>query len=193
MHPCLFEKVNRMTIAQLFNELSAAGLSIRRADGDHIEVVGDAAKLTEPVKMALAEHKRTLLASLPNPEARPTPAPVPTERQWWWNDKLSHIDNQTLDDFMAYDPELGPAGEVEEIVLTDGCERCGSRLGWVDLQGNEHCLGHEKPNLRSYAHQSATLREKAAERLVDDSVPMYAPTRPYRGRKQRAKYAGASK
>ena len=178
-----------MTIAQLFNELSAAGLSIRRADGDHIEVVGDAAKLTEPVKMALAEHKPTLLASLPNPAARPTPSPVPTERQWWWADNLSTTDNMAIDEFMDYDPELGPAGEVEEIILTDGCHDCGSILGWIDLQGNEHCLGHEKPSLRSYARQAVALRERAAARQLDDSVPVYGRTRSYKGRKQRARFA----
>lgn len=180
---------DEMTIAQLFTELSAAGLSIRRADGDHIEVVGDAAKLTEPVKAALTEHKATLLASLPNLTAKP--APVPTERPWWWSDELSHADNQAIDDFMSYDPELGPAGEVEEIILTDGCQTCGSILAWLDVQGNQHCLGHEKPSPRSYARQAAILRERAAERMADDSIPTHKRRLPYKGRQQRQKYARA--
>ena len=177
-----------MTIAELFRALSTAGLSIRRADGDQIEVVGDMAKLTPATKAALADHKQTLLASLPCREAKP--APVLIESQWWWDDKLSRADNQALDDFMAYDPELGPAGEVEEIIRTAGCETCGSVLGWIDLQGNEHCLGHERPSLRSYARQAAAMREKAAERLSDPSVPMYGRARSYKGRQQRARFAG---
>ena len=177
-----------MTITELFRALSTAGLSIRRADGNQIEVVGDMAKLTPATKAALAEHKQTLLVSLPCRTAKPSPVPV--ESQWWWDDKLSRADNQALDDFMAYDPELGPAGEVEEIILTDGCEQCGAVLGWIDLQGQTHCLGHEKPNLRSYARQAATLRERAAERLADPSIPVHGPRRPFKGRKQRQKFAG---
>ena len=189
-----------MTIAELFTELSHAGLSIRRVDGDQIEVTGDVTRLTAPVKAALAEHKQLLLAAMPDPEAKPpakgTPVPAylslpASELPWWWSNELSRPDNQAIDDFMSYDPELGPAGEVERIVITEGCERCGSILGWVDVQGVEHCLGHEKPALRSYTHQAATLRVNAAQRLADPSVPMYGRARPYRGRKQRAGFAGA--
>ncbi len=103
---------------------------------------------------------------------------------------MDRFDNQKLDDFMSYDPELGPAGEVEEIVLIDGCEQCGAILGWLDIQGAAHCLGHEKPSLRSYTRMAAALREKAAERLADHKVPMHKRQMPYKGRKQRARFAG---
>lgn len=182
-----------MTISELFLELSTAGLSLHRIDADSIEIVGDVDRLTVDVKAALAEHKSTLLAALPNPAAKPTPSPIPMDRPWWWSDELSHADNQALDDFMSYDPELGPVGEAEEIILTDGCEQCGSILAWVDLQGNEHCLGHEKPNVRSFACQAVALRERAAERLADPSVSMYGRAKSYRGAKQRARFAGVAR
>ena len=198
-------------LIEVIASIRSAGGSIT-VDGGEIKVSAPPGTLSPDDRSALAKNRETLISILPSvdPEresiqggeivdgdqievtgeiaiAAATPSP------WWWSGELSRQDNQVLDDFMAYDPELGPAGEVEQIVLTEGCERCGSILGWVDVQGVEHCLGHEKPSLRSYARQAATLRENAAQRLADPSVPMYGRARPYRGRKQRARFAGAAK
>ncbi len=54
-----------MTLSELFNALGSLGLSLRRADGDQIEVVGNATALTAEIKAALSENKTSLLDLLP--------------------------------------------------------------------------------------------------------------------------------
>ena len=166
-----------MTITELFTQLNTRGLSLKKRDGDLIELVGDGSKLTDSIKAALGEHKETLLAALPGSSPSPQVKPwQPPESQWWWDSRLSAVDNAALDSFMGYG-SAGPAGDVQDIYLTDGCQQCGSILGWTDLQGNHHCLGCDPVTPHPAPGLATVLREKATARQGNPKVPNHGPLR----------------
>jgi hypothetical protein len=159
-----------MPLGELLKQLSELGLSLRRKEGDAVEVVGDGARLSESLRQSLREHKTEILKVLPKPKHRPS----------WWDRRLSDADNQLLDDFLEY----GPGGPQEPpIDFEDGlaplidilpCPKCGSLQAWWDSYGAQHCWRCDPPikSIRNLLRASE-LRSEAQRRLRDDSVPMY--------------------
>lgn len=129
-----------MTLSELMIELGSRGLSLRRLDGDLVEVMGNASALTEATKQALVEHKSEILALL---SAEPPRAP---QRPSWWSHDLSDRDNEILDEFLGID-----MGEITDwdgddcLIDIAPCPACGSLLAWWDAWGNQKCFRCDPP------------------------------------------------
>lgn len=145
-----------MTLAELMTELGSRGLSLRRLEGDQVEVVGNASTLTDAIKTSLGEHKAEILTLLSASASPPEPAP---DRPSWWSPDLSDRDSAILDEFLGLDMGAPTDWEGDDcLVDVAPCPACGSLFAWWDAWGNQHCLKC-KPPLR------AIKAAKKAEKL----------------------------
>ena len=147
-----------MSLIDVLSKIQRSGGTIRVDAGDL--VVAPASMLDADDYRVLATHKEEAVTLLGSPDS--THTLETKDIPWWWDGDLTPEENRILGEFIEHDT-LDDAGQGMDIVLmSEECEQCHKRLGWVNMLGFERCLDCERP--RDFAGLAQRLRERAKSR-----------------------------
>ena len=145
-----------MSLIDVLSKIQRSGGTIRVDAGDL--VVAPKSVLDADDYRILASRKAEVVSLLGSPD--PEPEVEVEEFPWWWDADLTPEENRLLGEFIEHDT-LDDEGRGSEIVLmSEECQQCHTRLGWVNMLGFERCLDCDRP--RDLAGLAQRLRERAA-------------------------------